>query len=162
MRKLRISGNTASIEDAESRINVSPRRLRCSLPDEITQKVDRYRKVYSELKEKERIFKAETKNLQTEEAELKRELLQYGEQNQLESLETSTTVLQYTSRNQRTIDPKRFLMFLQSIGKTKAFYDYCNVPITAAVNDFGDAVLRSADALHAETNEYAGLKVLAK
>ncbi len=161
MRKLRISGNTAMVETAEPEVTVE-RRLRPSLPDEIIEKVDRYRKVSSELKEKERIFKAETKNLQTEEAALKRELLLYGKQNDLESLTTDTTLLEYTTRVQRTIDPKQFLKFLQSIGNTKLFYDYCNVPITNAISNFGEAVLTASDVLQSSVNQYAGLKVQAK
>lgn len=164
MRKLRFSGNTAMVSEEENVSTDLPveRRIRSSIPDEILDMIDRYRVVKSALTEKEKLFKEETKDLQSEEAELKRELLQYGEQNQLESVTTETTVLQYTSRVQRTIDPARFLRFLQSIGKTKAFYDYCNVPITHAIQNFGEAVLTSSEVLQSTVNSYAGLKIRLK
>ena len=158
MRKLRIDGNAAIDQFADEQEPVaSERKLRMQIDSELKRKADRLLALKNVLSAK----KKEAKALETEISALQAELLSYGKENLLERMTTDSTLVEFTSRVQRKIDPKEFLVFLQGHGRTKEFYDFVDVPIGKAVSNFGEAVLEASGVIHASSTEYAGLKVSA-
>ena len=158
MRKLRIDGNAAIDQFVNQQEPVtSERKLRVQIDPELRRKADRLLALKSVLSAK----KKEIKALETEIIALQADLIAYGKENLLERLTTDNTLVEFTSRVQRNIDPKSFLTFLQGHGRTKEFYNFVDVPIGRAVSNFGEAVLEASGVISSSSTEYAGLKVSA-
>lgn len=160
MRKLRIpqnEGTSTNIEQDEIQVN---RKLRAN-DVEIEQKVERLLALQTKFSEEEKAFKSKTTKMKSEIDNLKKELLEYGEENKLENIVAQAATVTFSSRVSRRIDPKLFLAFLNAHGRAKSFYDYVDVPLTNAIKNFGEAVLESSGAMTSTVNQYAGLKVSA-
>lgn len=158
MRKLRLEGNNTNNNPvAETSEEVSDRKLRVA-NDEVLKKADRL----LELKQLLAQRKSENKAIEDEIDILQGEIMDFGRENHLENLMSDTALVQFRPRVTRTIDPKEFLSFLHAHGKAKEFYNFCSVPITNAMKNFGEAVLASAGVLTCQSREYADLKVSAR
>ena len=157
MRKLRIAENAGSENEMpEPAEALAERKLRVQDP-ELLRKADRLLSLKTQLSIRNR----ETKALETEISALQAELLAYGRENLLDRLSTGSTLVEFTPRVSRKIDPKTFLAFLQGHGRTKEFYNFVDVPLKRAISNFGEAVLESSGVLSSSSTPYAGLKVSA-
>lgn len=158
MRKLRITENAGSETNEAVCVEASAeRKLRFSEDPELLSKADKLLSLKTQLAVRNREIKA----LESEIGRLQSELLAYGKDNLLDRLTTGSTLVEFTPRVSRRINPKSFLSFLQSHGRTREFYDFVDVPLTRAIKNFGEAVLESSGVISSFSTPYAGLKVSA-
>ena len=156
MRKLRTNENHSNCNEIESseELKDSERKLRVQ-NDELLKKADRLLLLKEQLSQREK----ETKVLKNEIAVIQSELLEYGKENNLESLTSNNAFVQFQSKVSRKIDPRLFLTFLADHGRAKDFYSYVDVPITNAIKNFGEAILESSGILMSTCHDYSVIKI---
>lgn len=93
-------------------------------------------------------FKKENKDKIKRLENLKKEIKQYAEKNNLETISGNAGEIKFQSRIENNIDPVKFFDFsVEQSGSEDLFYEVANIPIASAKKHYAEAVLEKEGVL---------------